>query len=121
MTTGPRPGHPEAAPAVRRQGQFIRLRPGAEQDYDRLHADVWPDVLSALSAAGLRNYSIFRHGRDLFSYSEYVGTDHAADMRRLGSLPEVQEWDAAMAELQEPDPSGGPGRWTDLPEVFHLP
>ena len=37
----------------------MRLLPGAEGEYRRRHADVWPEMLDELRAGGCGNYSIY--------------------------------------------------------------
>jgi L-rhamnose mutarotase len=105
---------------VRRVGQAIRLRPEAIEAYERLHADPWPGVLRTLRDANVRNYSIFRHGTQLFAYFEYVGDDFAADMAKIAADPITQQWWQLTDALQEPYPERAEGAWwLDLPEVFH--
>ena len=52
-----------------------------EQQYRKLHADVWPEVVTAVKKANIQNYNIFifeMGGKNyLFSYMEYTGTDPA--------------------------------------------
>ena len=50
-------------------------------EYKKLHAAVWPGVLATISAANIRNYSIYLKEPEnlLFGYWEYHGTDFAAD------------------------------------------
>ncbi|MDP9373165.1 MAG: L-rhamnose mutarotase, partial [Chloroflexota bacterium] len=50
---------------------LIDLKPGADPvEYKRRHDEIWPEMLDALRDAGIRNYSIFLHGRQLFAYLE---------------------------------------------------
>ena len=72
---------------MRRFGQVIGVRPERIEEYERLHAEAWPGVLAAIRAANIRNYSIFRTGRELFAYFEYVGDDFAADMAAMAADP----------------------------------
>ena len=55
---------------MQRIGFVMGLLPGAEAEYRRRHAAVWPEMLAELRAAGARNYSIFLNGNDLFGYLE---------------------------------------------------
>jgi L-rhamnose mutarotase len=55
---------------MERIGFAMQLLPGAEAEYRRRHAAVWPEMLAELRAAGARNYSIFLRGDDLFGYLE---------------------------------------------------
>jgi L-rhamnose mutarotase len=48
----------------------LEVRPGYEEEYVRRHREIWPEMLDALHEAGIRNYSIFRHGLTLFGYFE---------------------------------------------------
>jgi L-rhamnose mutarotase len=106
----------------RRLGRCAQLRPGAEAEYDRLHAEVWPEVLAAIERAGIRNYSIFRHGRWLFSYFEIpVEVDLDEAMRYMLDDPACRRWETVVQALQElsaADP--GQAAWVPMKEVFHL-
>lgn len=105
---------------MRRFGQVISLKPDQIEEYERLHAAVWPGVLETIAKCNLTNYSIFRHGTLLFAYFEYVGDDFAADMARMAADPITQEWWARTAPLQEPLEGRAPGEWwLTLKEVFH--
>ena len=42
-----------------RYGSVIGLRPETLDDYKRLHAAVWPDILQKIKDCKIRNYSIF--------------------------------------------------------------
>lgn len=74
---------------MRRVGQVIDARPDRIEEYERLHAAVWPGVLEAIHRANIRNYTIYRHGTRLF---DYVGDDYAGDMAAMAADPIVQEW-----------------------------
>ena len=99
----------------------LEVRPGYEEEYKRRHEEIWPEMVEALKEAGIRNYSIFRHGATLFAYFEYVGDDFSADMARMAADPVTQEWWSHTAPLQEPLPGRGPDQWwLTIPEVFHV-
>ena len=103
---------------MQRIGFIMRLRPGAESEYRRRHAAVWPEMLAELTAAGASNYSIFLHGDDLFGYLE------VEELRRFQDHMAASEvnarWQADMGDLIDPltDPETGFHRQLD--EVFHL-
>ena len=106
---------------MRRIGRIIQVKPEAIEEYERIHAAVWPEVLATISACNIRNYSIFRHGTLLFAYFEYVGEDLVADMAKMAEDPKTQEWWTHTDPMQEPLPDHAPGEWwTDLKEVFHI-
>ncbi len=105
---------------MQRIGQLIGVKPEAIEEYERLHAQVWPEVLDMIHACNIRNYTIFRHDTTLFAYFEYVGNDFAADMANMGADPKTQEWWTYTDPLQEPLPTRGTGEWwTTMRAVFH--
>ena len=65
---------------MKRYGMVTSLRPEKVEEYKRLHAAVWPDVLKTIKDCHVRNYSIYlrtlEDGRPhLFGYLEYDGSD----------------------------------------------
>ena len=108
---------------VQRMGMVIAVRPEKLDEYKRLHAEPWPDMNAALSAANIRNYSIYLREPEnlLFGYWEYVGTDYATDMQVLGDLAVTKRWlaltDPCQARLASAPESEW---WSTMPEVYHL-
>jgi L-rhamnose mutarotase len=107
---------------ARRFAAVVRLLPEHEETYRRLHAAVWPDVLDQIRRSNIRNYSIFLRDGLLFSYYEYVGSDHDGDLAAMADDPRTQEWWRLTDPCQRPVASAAPGeRWAPLTEVFHTP
>jgi L-fuconate dehydratase len=105
---------------LHRYGQVIGVKPDQIETYERLHVQVWPEVLAMIQACNMRNYSIFRRGTQLFAYFEYVGEDFAADMARMAADPTTQAWWKLTDPLQEPLPDRTAGEWwSTMQEVFH--
>jgi L-rhamnose mutarotase len=105
---------------MRRVGQIIRIKPEHIEEYERIHAAVWPEVLATIHACNIRNYSIFRHETTLFAYFEYIGDDYEADMAKMANDPKTQEWWSHTDPMQEPLPGRQQGEWwLRLKEVFH--
>ena len=96
----------------------MKLLPGAELEYKQRHAQVWPEMLDVLKAAGARNYSIYRHGDDLFGVLDV--DDFARFRTMMDAAPVNARWQADMTSLIDPciDPTTGFHR--RLEEVFHL-
>jgi L-rhamnose mutarotase len=65
---------------VQRLGMVIGIRPEKIDEYKRLHAEVWPEVLERLKQTHIKNYSIFLCEPEnlLFGYMEYHGNDFNA-------------------------------------------
>ncbi len=109
---------------VQRMGMVIGLKPDRVAPYRDLHAAPWPEMNAALSAANIRNYSIFLREPEnlLFGYWEYTGTEYEADMQILGDQEVTRRWLALTDPCQIPLPTASPGTWrSDMTEVFHLP
>jgi L-rhamnose mutarotase len=105
---------------VRRFGQRIHVRPERIEDYERLHAEPWPEVLAQIRRSNIRNYTIFRHGPELFAYFEYVGDDFAADMAAMAADETTQRWWAQTDPMQEALADREPGTWwLTMTEIFH--
>lgn len=108
---------------MQRRGQVIGLQPGALAEYRRLHTDAethWPEVVAAVRAAGIRNYTIYEHGGLLFASFEYHGADYAADMAALAANPHVQAYWQLVSPLQAPLAGRQPGEhWAAMEAVYH--
>jgi L-rhamnose mutarotase len=106
---------------MQRIGMVIGVKPEKIEEYKRLHAAVWPNVLSMISACNIRNYSIFLKEPEnlLFSFFEYHGTDYAADMAKMAADPKTQEWWAVCMPCQAPLETRKEGEWwAGMEEVF---
>lgn len=107
---------------MRRFGQVLGIRPECIAEYKRYHEKIWPEIERAIREAGIRNYSIFLRGEQLFAYYEYTGPANELDarMQALSEAPRMREWWDRMEAMQLPDPDREPGSWwSDMEEVFH--
>ena len=101
---------------TQRSAFVLKVCPERVDEYVRAHREVWPEMLDALRGAGIRNYTIFRHGNEMFGY--FAADDLAAAERYLADQAVSTRWQDAMAELlEERVPDGGP---PSLEEVFRL-
>ena len=103
---------------MERVGFAMRLLPGAEAEYRRRHAAVWPEMLAELKRAGASNYSIFLDGDRLFGYLEVE--DLAGFQAYLAASEVNARWQASMGVLIDPLTDPDTGFHHQLPEVFHL-
>ena len=46
------------------------LKPGKKVEYIRRHDEIWPEMTEVLTRAGIRNYTIWCCGDELFGYYE---------------------------------------------------
>lgn len=95
----------------------LGVRPGYEDEYRKRHAEIWPEMETALKAAGITSYSIFRHGLTLFGYFET--DDLGATIAALRESEVNRRWAEYMAPIMDiqADPATGfpyllPKQWT---------
>ena len=101
---------------TQRSAFVLRVKADRLDEYVSAHRDVWPEMLAALKDAGIRNYTIFRAGNEMFGYFE--SDDLEAAKAHLGAEAVSARWQDAMAELLEQRVSDeGPPA---LEEVFRL-
>jgi L-rhamnose mutarotase len=94
----------------------LEVRSERIDKYIQAHREVWPEMLDAIRTAGIRNYTIFRHGSQMFGYFE--SDDLEAAGQYLAKQEVSERWQDAMAELlEERVPDSGP---PPLEEVFRL-
>jgi L-rhamnose mutarotase len=105
---------------VQRVCFLLKVRADRLEEYRERHRAVWPDMLTALRAAGWRNYSLFlRDDGLLVGYLETE--DFVAAQQAMAGTGVNARWQAEMAPFFE----GLEGRRADedpltLAEVFHL-
>jgi len=100
----------------------IYLKPEKANEYKKLHAEAWKEVLDRIHESNIRNYSIFLKEPEniLFGYWEYTGNDFDADMRAMADDPNTQEWWKICMPCQEPFETREEGEWWSMmEEVFH--
>ena len=110
---------------MKRYGMVLGLNPEKIEEYKRLHAAVWPDVLKMIWECHIRNYSIYLRrlddgGHYLFSYFEYTGQDFEGDMAKMAADPTTQRWWSFCTPCQKPLRDRRKGEWwASMEEVFH--
>lgn len=105
---------------MQRIGRIRRLKAGAEAEYERFHRAVWPEVLAAIQRAGIRRYTIFRHGEWLFSYFELPeGMSLDSVGKALAEDEACRRWEVLMDQLVDRS-SCESEDWQLMREVFHV-
>ncbi len=101
---------------TQRTAFVLHVKPEKVDEYVEAHRNVWPEMLDALRAAGIRNYTIYRNGNEMFGYFEADDLEAAA--RHMAAQEVNARWQDAMAELLDVRvPDAGPPA---LEEVFRL-
>ncbi len=101
-----------------RKAFVMSVNAGSEEEYERRHRPIWPELEQVLRDHGVHNYSIFLHEetRQLFGYAEI---EDEAKWAAIAQTPVCQKWWAYMKELMPANPDGSPVS-TGLREVFHI-
>lgn len=96
----------------------MQLLPGFEEEYQRRHDAIWPELAALLREAGISNYSIFLDDdtRRLFAYMEVSERYDSHWLPRQGVM---QKWWDMMGDIMETNADHSPVA-LPLREVFHL-
>ena len=100
---------------TQRSAFVLDVRPDQIEAYIEAHRAVWPEMLEALRSAGIRNYTIFRHGNEMFGYFESDDLEAAAAFMARQEV--ATRWQDAMADSRGRVPDEGPPA---LEEIFRL-
>ncbi|CTQ53209.1 L-rhamnose mutarotase [Roseibium album] len=96
----------------------MKLNPGMEAEYKKRHDEIWPELVTLLKEAGIRDYSIHldRETNILFGVL-WREDDHTMDS--LPEHPVVKKWWAHMADIMATEPDNKPVV-LPLETVFHM-
>ena len=85
-----------------------RIVEGQLEEYKRRHDNLWDEMKTALKESGIKNYTIWNVGDELFGYYECeFGVEYAAKVQRESEA--VKRWDEYMKDVlvMETDPETG--------------
>jgi L-rhamnose mutarotase len=96
----------------------LELRPGSEQEYERRHDELWPELAEAISDSVISNYSHFRRGLRVIGYCE-CEPDGPTAFGRMAETEVDRRWTESMAHLiaSETDEDGN---LFSFAELWHL-
>ena len=77
-----------------------RIKEGMQEEYKRRHDEIWPEMIQLLKSAGLKNYTIWSDGRDVFGYYECEQGIAFAEKTQAES-PIVDKWNEYMDDVLE--------------------
>ena len=83
------------------------LKPGFEEEYERRHREIWPEVKDLLKESGVYDYSIFldKETNILFAVQKVSGDQGSQD---LGGTEIIQRWWDYMKDIMETNPDNSP-------------
>ncbi len=92
------------------------------REYEQWHADVWPEVISSIKAAGIDHMEIYRFQNRLMMIMQ-VNTEYTHERKQAldQANEKVQEWEALMWKYQQAVPGAKPGeKWVMMDKIFEL-
>ena len=96
-----------------------KIKSGCEKEYRRRHDEIWQSMKDMLKSAGIKNYSIWRCGTELFGYYECLyGAEYAA--RVQAESPVVDEWNEYMKDILFMDFDPDTGVTPPLKKMFEF-
>ncbi|WP_439487396.1 L-rhamnose mutarotase [Algoriphagus sp.] len=96
----------------------MKLIPGFEEEYERRHREIWPELVALLKDTGIIDYQIYldKESSCLFAFQV---TEGDANSQELGSTEIVQRWWKYMADIMYTNPDNSPVS-VELTHVFSL-
>ena len=93
-----------------------RVLPGKINEYKKRHDEIWPEMIELFKQAGIRNYSIWNVGNDLFGYYE---CDSIKITARIQAESEVKMlWSEYMKDVMEIERDPVTGAQPLMQQVF---
>ncbi|NQU09634.1 L-rhamnose mutarotase [bacterium] len=101
-----------------RKAFMMQVHAGHEEEYERRHNPIWPELAAVIKKHGVHNYSIFLDpdSRRLFAYAE-IESEERWDA--IAQDPVCQKWWASMRDIMPSNPDHSPLA-RPLREVFHV-
>lgn len=96
----------------------MTLKPGQQDEYEKRHQTIWPELEQVLKEHGVSNYSIFlnRATDRLFAFAEIESEE---SWEQIGDAEACRRWWAYMKDLMLTTADNKPVMIL-LDEVFHL-
>lgn len=96
----------------------MKVYPGMEEEYERRHKELWPEMKEMIHEYGGKNYTIFFDKETDILYG-YIELEDAAKWDESADTAINRKWWDFMADIMETNPDNSPVA-IDLHEVFHL-
>lgn len=100
------------------KGFKMKLLPGMEEEYERRHNLLWPEMKDSIHKFGGKNYTIFLDKETLTLFGT-IEIEDEEKWRQQADDPINRKWWDFMADIMETNPDNSPLS-VDLHEVFHL-
>ena len=101
-----------------RKASVMKLYPGMAEEYEKRHAQLWPEIIEAIYRDGCKSYSIF-HDPETNLLFEYLEIENENVWAACGGSEIIQKWWDYMADIMETNEDNSPV-CRPINEVFHL-
>lgn len=96
----------------------MKLYPGMEEEYEKRHKALWPEMKDIIHKYGGRNYTIFLDKETLTLFG-YIELENEELWSKEADTEINRKWWDYMAPVMETNPDNSPVS-VDLHQVFHL-
>lgn len=96
----------------------MKLYDGCEQEYQKRHDNLWPEMKQMINEYGGKNYSIFLDAETNTLYA-YIEVESEELWNKSSETAICRKWWDHMADIMETNFDNSPIS-KDLKEVFHL-
>ncbi len=101
-----------------RKAFLMTLKHGQQNEYERRHNPIWPELQEILKNHGVHNYSIFLDRRTNILFA-YVEIESEQLWQRIAETETCRRWWSHMNELMLTNSDDSPVS-VALDQVFHL-
>jgi L-rhamnose mutarotase len=107
---------------MKKVGMTWQVDPAHWEEYKKVHLNPWPELVKAVQAVGIHNYSIFAFGSRVFAYMEIEGDDPYAALNTLAQTDIKKKWDEEVTVWVLPEAEEGSGiQFMELEPIFYCP
>lgn len=101
-----------------RQAFRMKLKKGCEEEYEKRHSAIWPELKAELIKAGVSDYSIYldKETNYLFAFQRSENKNGSQD---IGNKEIIKRWWHYMKDLMDTNIDESPVS-VKLHEVFHM-
>ena len=100
----------------------LKNDPELIQEYEKIHKEVWPEIIKSIKDSGIQNMEIYRYQNRLFMIME-VNDDFSFETKNEADKQneKVQQWEELMWKYQQPLPGSTVGeKWKLMDKIFEL-
>jgi L-rhamnose mutarotase len=100
----------------------LKNDPELIQQYEEVHKEVWPEIISSIKESGIENMEIYRYETRLFMIMDVKDDFSFEKKNQMDKQNEiVQQWENLMWRYQQPLPGSVEGeKWKLMNTIFEL-